>query len=142
LAELAHTKQSAIAMYETGKKNPTADTLQRLLRAMGAKLQVSYEGELPSDIVLRNRQKILDIAAKYNIRKVSIFGSVARGDDTPDSDIDLLIEKKTPGAIGIYNLQTELEITLDHPVDVVDLASLNEYHGEIFTDARVLGEIA
>lgn len=48
----------------------------------------------------KNRVQILAIAAKHGAFNVRVFGSVARGEDTPDSDIDFLIdydpEKVTP----------------------------------------------
>jgi hypothetical protein len=42
--------------------------------------------------VERNRNAILDVAARRGARNVRVFGSVARGDDTPKSDLHLLVE--------------------------------------------------
>ncbi len=38
------------------------------------------------------REEILRIAARYGARNVRVFGSAARGEDTPHSDLDLLVE--------------------------------------------------
>jgi predicted nucleotidyltransferase len=40
----------------------------------------------------RDREEILRIAAQHGARNVRVFGSVARGDDRADSDVDLLVE--------------------------------------------------
>ena len=68
-----------------------------------------------------NRENILAIAAKHGAFNVRVFGSVARGEDTPDSDIDLLIdydiEKTTPWfPVGLIR---DLENLLQTKVDVV-----------------------
>jgi predicted nucleotidyltransferase len=38
------------------------------------------------------REKILQIAARYGARNVRLFGSTARGDSRPESDVDLLVD--------------------------------------------------
>ena len=73
-----------------------------------------------------NRENILAIAAKHGAFNVRIFGSVARGEDTPDSDIDLLIdydiEKTTPWfPVGLIR---DLENLLQTKVDVVTVEGL------------------
>jgi predicted nucleotidyltransferase len=40
----------------------------------------------------QNREEILRIAARHGARNVRVFGSVARGEDRFDSDVDLLVE--------------------------------------------------
>jgi uncharacterized protein len=73
-----------------------------------------------------NRENILAIAAKHGAFNVRIFGSVARGEDTPESDIDLLIdydiEKTTPWfPVGLIR---DLENLLQTKVDVVTVEGL------------------
>ena len=48
-----------------------------------------------------------------------LFGSTARGDDRPDSDIDLLLHFGRVGLIGLARLRRDLERLLGAPVDVV-----------------------
>jgi predicted nucleotidyltransferase len=59
-----------------------------------------------------------------------VFGSVARGDDRPDSDIDILVEFE-PGAEGsIYeymNLKEYIAGLFDGPVDVIDRQALKPH---------------
>jgi hypothetical protein len=73
-----------------------------------------------------NRQNILVIAAKHGAFNVRIFGSVARGEDNPESDIDFLIdydiEKTTPWfPVGLIR---DLENLLQTKVDVVTVEGL------------------
>jgi predicted nucleotidyltransferase len=83
------------------------------------------------------REQILDIAAKHGAYNVRVFGSVVRGEDTPDSDIDFLIdydlEKITPWfPVGLIH---DLQDFLGRDVDVVTAKSLHHYIKE-----RVLSE--
>lgn len=70
--------------------------------------------------ILEKRELIKRIAAEHGVRNVRVFGSRARGDARPDSDVDLLVE---PGpAISSWfpaGLVLDLEELLGFPVDVV-----------------------
>ena len=56
---------------------------------------------------------------KYGITKLGIFGSVARGEQTPDSDIDVYYEGLAPSFLTLDMIQSELEQLLDSKVDLV-----------------------
>ena len=56
---------------------------------------------------------------KYGITKLGIFGSVARGEQTPDSDVDVCYEGKAPSFLTLDMIQTELEQLFDCKVDLV-----------------------
>lgn len=56
---------------------------------------------------------------KYGISKLGIFGSVARGEQTPDSDIDVCYEGQAPSFLTLDMIQSELELLLDSKVDLV-----------------------
>lgn len=43
-------------------------------------------------LLQNQRPQILEIAAKYNASNVRVFGSVVRGENTPNSDVDFLVE--------------------------------------------------
>jgi predicted nucleotidyltransferase len=43
-------------------------------------------------LVTSKREQVLDVAARHHANRVRLFGSVARGDDRPDSDIDFLVD--------------------------------------------------
>ena len=69
-------------------------------------------------LLASQRQDILEIAARYGARNVRIFGSMARGDAGPDSDLDILVDME-PGRsmfdLGglLYDLQAFLGVEVD-----------------------------
>ena len=61
-----------------------------------------------------------DIAiSKYGLTKIGIFGSVARGEQTEGSDVDVCYEGKTPSFITLDLIQTDLEKLFGTKVDLV-----------------------
>ena len=74
-----------------------------------------------------NRLRILEIADKHGAFNVRVFGSVVRGEDTPESDIDFLIdydrEKVTPWFPG--GLLMDLQDLLGRKVDVLTERSVS-----------------
>lgn len=71
------------------------------------------------ELVDSHRAEIREIVARHHGRSVALFGSVARGDEGPDSDIDFLVEL-APDArpIEILSIGVELEEALGVKVDV------------------------
>lgn len=72
------------------------------------------------------RDEVLRVAARHGAGNVRLFGSAARGEDTPDSDIDLLIDvtgATTPWFPG--SLTADLEELLRRQVQVVIQRSLS-----------------
>ena len=47
----------------------------------------------PSEALAKHRDEVLAILAKYPVKNPRVFGSVARGEDREDSDLDLLVER-------------------------------------------------
>lgn len=77
-------------------------------------------------LLKQKRREIMDIAASHGAKNVRVFGSVARGEATAESDIDFLIdydlEKITPWfPVG---LKLEWETLLGRQVDVATIAML------------------
>lgn len=56
---------------------------------------------------------------KYGMTKIGIFGSVARGEQKEDSDVDVCYEGEAPSFITLDMIQTELEQLLGSKVDLV-----------------------
>lgn len=70
---------------------------------------------------------------------VSIFGSVARGDDTPSSDIDFLVEFDDGSSLfDLMNLEEALEALLGVPVDVVSMGGLKDRDAHIRCEAILI----
>jgi hypothetical protein len=80
------------------------------------------------DLLALKRGEILEIAARHGARNVRIFGSVARGEARPDSDLDMLIEMdKGRSLLDHVALIQDLEDLLGCRVDVVTEKSLHWY---------------
>ncbi|MDR3261430.1 MAG: nucleotidyltransferase domain-containing protein [Tannerella sp.] len=58
-------------------------------------------------------------AAEYGIERMGIFGSVARGEQTEDSDVDIYIESDTISLFRMGGLLNDLEALLGTSVDIV-----------------------
>lgn len=99
-------------------------------------------GQITQDKHLSEEQRaiILRIAAKHGARNVRIFGSVARGEARPDSDLDLLVDRDTQTSPWFpAGLVLELENVLGRKVDVVTEGGLSPYLRErILHEARQL----
>jgi len=131
LAVRAGTSQAAVARYEAGDVSPSVSTLERLLRAAGAQLVLHIESAPAANIgtelaahVRRNRSEIKKVIKQHGGSNVRMFGSVARGEATAESDIDFLIDfDLTAGLLPIASMRAELADLLGRPVDVapVDL---------------------
>jgi len=74
------------------------------------------------------RTEILEAAARHGARNVRVFGSVARGDDRPGSDIDLLVGVE-PGRtlLDVIGLEQELQELLGCRVEVLTEGGLSPY---------------
>ena len=79
------------------------------------------------DLVEARRVEIKEIVARHHGRSVALFGSVARVEELPGSDIDLLVELE-PGArpIELLSIGVELEELLGVKVDVGSPGSLRD----------------
>ncbi len=89
---------------------------------------VRGEPAKPEDLgvlVLRHRNRIIEIASGRGASNVRLFGSVARGEATRDSDVDLLVDlDPSVGLVGLAGLERELSTLLGRAVDVVPAANL------------------
>ena len=75
------------------------------------------------------QEKINPILLRHGIKRASVFGSVARGDDRPDSDVDVLVElgERPMGMFAYMGLIEEMEETLGRKVDLVTKDSANKF---------------
>jgi hypothetical protein len=86
----------------------------------------------------QKRDDILKIASRYGAKKIRVFGSVVRGEDRPDSDVDFLVdleEGRSPMDLG--GLLMDLQKLLGRNVDVVTKKGLHWYiKDRILREAR------
>jgi len=93
------------------------------------------------DLLQQHRERILVAAASHKASNVRVFGSTARGEAGPDSDVDLLVSfSRTASLLDDHAaLVVELEDILGCRVDVVDEEGLRpELRSEILAQAEPL----
>jgi len=70
---------------------------------------------------------VMPIAKQYGVEHIYLFGSYARGDALPESDIDLRIDEgRICGLFELAGFHVDLEDTLKRKVDVLTTDGLNE----------------
>ncbi len=129
LAARAGVSQSVVSAYESSRREPSFETLRRLIMATGFDLDITLVAAAPNSIrrqtVQQTRSRLGSALRQLGARNIRLFGSVARGDDGPDSDIDLLIDV-TPdvGLFALGRMRSEAERILGSSVDIVPANSL------------------
>ena len=135
LAQRAGVAQSVISAYESDRREPGLRTLNKLIAATGHQLTIDVIAAPDRRLGLpdtrlgrrlrRRRRAIVDLAARHGARNVRVFGSVARGEDTSRSDIDLLVDLDDGvGLVALAALERELAEVLGTTVDVVPADTL------------------
>ncbi len=80
------------------------------------------------DLLERNRERILQICAEHGALNVRVFGSFARGEAGPDSDVDLLIDVAPKHSAWFPGgLLMDLQDLLGRKVDIVEPGALHWY---------------
>jgi uncharacterized protein len=88
------------------------------------------------DIIRQRLAEHRDVLREYDVAELRVFGSVARGLDTPESDVDLLVDfSRAVGLIEFVGLQQRLAEILGRRVDLVTPAALKPH-----LRARILRE--
>ena len=134
VARRAGLAQSVVSAYESGRRQPSVSTLERLISATGHSLvlgleRTSRDSGLPDTPLgrrLRQRRRaVLACAARHHASNIRVFGSVARGEDRPESDVDLVVDlDERTGLFALEALRRELSEVLGVPVDVAPSDSL------------------
>ena len=83
---------------------------------------------------------IIKVLKKHNVKKAAIFGSVARGEATEESDIDIVIEfEGRKSLLDLVDLKLELQELLGKKVDVITYNSINPLLKEqILNEQKIL----
>ncbi|GMA18262.1 XRE family transcriptional regulator [Arsenicicoccus piscis] len=113
LARRAGVTQSVISTYESGGRDPSLTTLARLVAATGQRLSVvvepgpegAHQGIPDTRLgrrLRRRRAALMAAAQRRGATNLRVFGSVARGEDGPDSDVDLLVDLAPGGGCSLW----------------------------------------
>lgn len=135
VAKRAHVAQSVISAYESNRREPALSTLAKLIASTGHRLVMNIEPDATMRLGLpdsrlgrrlrRHRTAVLQTANRHGAVNVRVFGSVARGQDTHESDIDLLVDLNPgTGLVPLEALKRELAAILSADVDIVPADSL------------------
>jgi predicted nucleotidyltransferase len=85
-----------------------------------------------------HKAEIEHLASLHGARNIRVFGSVARAEDTSDSDIDFLIDmEESRSLLDLVGFQQDLEAMLNRPTDVLTERGINPYLRERILDEAV-----
>ncbi len=92
------------------------------------------------ELLQKNRKKIYEIAAKHGVSNIRVFGSVARGEETKASDIDLLAEIGTKTSLmTLVKLEKSLEKEAGRKVQIISDKAVNKHlKKQIFSELIAL----
>ena len=72
-------------------------------------------------ILSYDKEALARLCRRHRIRRLALFGSVLKGTDRPDSDVDFLVEFEpdtVPGLLGLAEIEGQLSELLGRPVDL------------------------
>jgi hypothetical protein len=85
---------------------------------------------------------LADVCRRYGVKELSLFGSAARGELRPESDIDIMVEFEPGARIGVVKFESlveELESLAGRGVDLVTKRGLKPWvRPQVLKDARVV----
>ena len=80
------------------------------------------------ETIREKRFGLLKLAEQRGAFNVRLFGSVVRGEETPCSDVDFLVDmEKGRSLLDLFSLQEDLSKEIDRPVDIITTQSLNRH---------------
>jgi hypothetical protein len=86
--------------------------------------------------------KLIELCRQNDVSKIGVFGSMARGEATEQSDIDLIVEfSKRKSLLALVTLERKMSETLGRRVDLLTEAAISPYlRDTIMNDLQVLYE--
>lgn len=86
--------------------------------------------------------KLVEICRQNDVSRIGVFGSMARGEATEQSDIDLIVEfSKRKSLLALVALERQMSETLGRRVDLLTEAAISPYlRDAIMNDLQVLYE--
>lgn len=103
--------------------NCNAGAVFKIASALGVRMEVLMNNERVYTLE-EIAERIAPVAKKYNIPKVYVFGSYARGDADPDSDVDLMIEGGDYGLLDFAGIMDDFKNSLNKSVDLINCETL------------------
>ena len=96
------------------------------------------------DEMLVKDERLLNLCREYQVASLKVFGSVARGEEREDSDIDILVQFVRPvSLLTLVRLERELGALFGRKVDLVTEQAISPYIREaVLSSARGLYELS
>jgi uncharacterized protein len=146
LAAAAGVTENAIRKLEAGDSiEPRFSTGMRIAAALAIPPEELARGSLPGATpelakVIAAIRAIREPLEREGIEHIDVFGSVARGDARPESDIDVIVTPRADARFSLFNLSgtgIQLERLLERRVDIVtrDVAETSKRLRGVFEDA-------
>lgn len=93
---------------------------------------------MPKAVII-DKQKVSEVANRWGICYLALFGSVARGESTAESDVDLAVRFANPVTLFDYiDVQLEMEAVLGHPIDLIPIDSVYDFVRESMSNNLIL----
>ena len=99
---------------------------------------------MTSDEIVVVDENLLDLCRQYQVASLKVFGSVARGEEREDSDIDILVQFVRPvSLLTLVRLERELSALFGRKVDLVTEHGISPYiRDTVLSDARGIYELS
>ena len=128
LGTRARVAQSVVSAYESGRREPGVETIRKLVNAAGFELTLALTPRRRSRLqrlVDARRSALSKALTDLGASNIRLFGSVARGEDGPSSDVDLLVDvDASTGLFALGRMRSAAEAVLGTSVDIVPANSL------------------
>lgn len=126
LGQLCGMSKSQISRMENGTLG-SPETISRVLNALDYEVRLEIIDR--RSIISLKKSAVLDIlrkykeqnTEKYGITKLGLFGSYARGEQTPSSDIDICVSIEPPSLFKLGGIHSDLKELFNKEIDLVSL---------------------
>lgn len=121
---LAGMSKSQISRMENGTLG-SPDTVDKVLASLGYEMVINFRDVMPQN--MPTAERILSMLKVYylcnkdrlGIERIGLFGSFARGEETLDSDIDIVIALKQPSLFLYAEIAGQLKNVFGRKIDLV-----------------------
>lgn len=131
LGQLCGMSKSQISRMENGTLG-SPETISRVLNALDYEVKleiIDRRSIIPpkTEVILETLRRFKESnSKKYGITKLGLFGSYARGEQTPNSDIDICVALDPPSLFKLGGIYSELHELLNKEIDIVSLTGTNK----------------
>lgn len=137
------TSQAYISELETGKDSLALTRVFDMIRLTGITVSIEFPELSPTHEmnIVMNEAALARLCGEFGIAELAVFGSVALGTDSSDSDVDVLYTLKDGVRLGwaINDFSDDLATLIGRPVDLVGKKSLHpRLRASVLSEARVI----